>query len=64
MASYYSQWAEAGLIKTEGTQPSLAGKGIRGEVPAHLHLIHNFRFNEHGEIAHVRIAYDEGCLLD
>ena len=38
--------------------------GVRGEVPARLHLIHNFRFNDRGEIAHVRIAYDEGCLFD
>lgn len=38
--------------------------GVAGEVPAQLHLIHNFRFNERGEIAHVRIAYDEGCLFD
>jgi ketosteroid isomerase-like protein len=36
--------------------------GVSGEIPARLHLIHNFRFNERGEIAHVRIAYDEGCL--
>jgi ketosteroid isomerase-like protein len=38
--------------------------GVEGEEPVRLHLIHNFRFNEAGEIAHVRIAYDEGCLLD
>jgi ketosteroid isomerase-like protein len=38
--------------------------GVEGEEPARLHLIHNFRFNEAGEIAHVRIAYDEGCLRD
>ena len=38
--------------------------GVVGEVPARLQLIHNFRFNAQGEIAHVRIAYDEGCLED
>lgn len=38
--------------------------GVEGEEPARLHLIHNFRFNDAGEIAHVRIAYDEGCLLN
>lgn len=38
--------------------------GVADEPPARLQLIHNFRFNEKGEIAHVRIAYDEGCLDD
>ena|ERR1700756_3819255 len=38
--------------------------GVAGETPARLMLIHNFRFNQSGEIAHVRVAYDEGCLLD
>ena len=36
--------------------------GVAGEDPARLMLIHNFKFNAHGEICHVRIAYDEGCL--
>lgn len=38
--------------------------GVEGEEPARLTLIHNFKFNLSGEIRHVRIAYDEGCLLD
>ena len=38
--------------------------GVAGEVPARLTLIHNFKFNERGEIQHVRIAYDEGCLVE
>jgi ketosteroid isomerase-like protein len=38
--------------------------GIAGDEPARLQLIHNFRFNDEGEIVHVRVAYDEGCLLD
>lgn len=36
--------------------------GVEGDEPARLMLIHNFKFNEKGEICHVRIAYDEGCL--
>lgn len=38
--------------------------GIEGDEPARLTLIHNFRFNERGEICHVRVAYDETCLVD
>jgi ketosteroid isomerase-like protein len=38
--------------------------GVTGTEPAHLHLIHNFKFNDRGEIAHVRVAYDENCLID
>ncbi|MGI9305185.1 MAG: nuclear transport factor 2 family protein [Gammaproteobacteria bacterium] len=38
--------------------------GVEGEQPAKLILIHNFKFNPAGEISHVRIAYDEGCLED
>lgn len=38
--------------------------GVAGEDPARLNLIHNFKFNDAGEIDHVRIAYDEHCLLD
>lgn len=37
--------------------------GVEGEEPARLTLIHNFKFNDDGEIAHVRIAYDEDCLI-
>ncbi|WP_336951348.1 nuclear transport factor 2 family protein [Sphingobium aromaticivastans] len=37
--------------------------GVEGEEPARLMLIHNFKFNEQGEIRHVRIAYDEQCLM-
>lgn len=37
--------------------------GAEGEEPARLHLFHNFKFNEAGEIWHVRIAYDEECLI-
>jgi hypothetical protein len=33
-----------------------------GTPIVHVDLIHNFRFNARGEIAHVRIAYDEGCI--
>lgn len=36
--------------------------GVEGDDPARLMLIHNFKFNDAGEICHVRIAYDEGCL--
>lgn len=38
--------------------------GVIGDPPARLMLVHNFRFNAAGEIAHVRVAYDKGCLLD
>ncbi len=34
------------------------------EAPSRLILIHNFKFNRAGEISHVRIAYDEECLID
>jgi hypothetical protein len=33
-----------------------------GTPTVHVDLIHNFRFNPDGEIAHVRIAYDEHCI--
>lgn len=38
--------------------------GAPSEPPVRLMLIHNFKFNEQGEISHVRIAYDEGCIID
>lgn len=38
--------------------------GVEGDEPARLTLIHNFKFNAEGEICHVRIAYDEGCLIE
>lgn len=41
-----------------------AAWGVIGAEPAHLHLFHNFKFNADGEICHVRIAYDETCLID
>jgi hypothetical protein len=44
--------------------PTQYQKIIEGDPPARLLLIHNFKFNEQGEIRHVRIAYDEQCLLD
>ena len=34
-----------------------------GAPPSRLLLIHNFRFNAQGDICHVRIAYDEDCLI-
>ncbi|WP_311269574.1 nuclear transport factor 2 family protein [Sphingobium sp. WCS2017Hpa-17] len=37
--------------------------GVEGEAPVKLMLIQNFKFNENGEICHVRIAYDEGCIM-
>jgi ketosteroid isomerase-like protein len=37
---------------------------VEGDPPARLLLIHNFKFNEKGQIRHVRIAYDEECLID
>jgi ketosteroid isomerase-like protein len=41
-----------------------AAWGAAGDEPARLHLFHNFKFNRRGEISHVRIAYDETCLID
>ncbi|NIB38993.1 SnoaL-like domain-containing protein [Pseudomaricurvus alkylphenolicus] len=33
-----------------------------GDEPERLLLIQNFKFNDDGEMCHIRIAYDEGCL--
>jgi len=41
-----------------------AAWGVIAAEPARLHLFRIFKFNGEGEICHVRIAYDETCLID